>query len=76
MRCALCSRPLAVTSAWKGASDRFYCSEFCADSEVPQAAPARPTLLQLHRNRPYERLERMLPYMRRYSNQPPLAAHR
>jgi hypothetical protein len=69
MQCACCDRPLEVKSTWKTASNRFYCSEFCADSEVSEAAPAPDpaTLLQHHTNRPYERLERLLPYMRLYS---------
>jgi hypothetical protein len=33
MRCALCHQPIDLRSAWKGTHDRFYCSEFCADSE-------------------------------------------
>jgi hypothetical protein len=70
MHCTCCGRSIDAKSAWKGASKRFYCSEFCADSEVPEtAAPAMQpgTLLQLHLNKPYERLERLLPYMRAYS---------
>jgi hypothetical protein len=69
MQCAFCSRPLEAKSAWKGASEQFYCGEFCAEAESPEpvrdSAPS--TLLQQHTYRPYERLERMLPYMRQYS---------
>lgn len=67
MKCAFCNTPIDQKSAWKGTGDRFYCGEFCADSE--ELEPARPaaTLLQLHRERSYERLERLLPYMRQYS---------
>lgn len=72
MQCACCGTPIDRKSAWKVADQRFYCSEFCADSETADrrpriVAPASATLLDLHRNRPYERLERLLPYMRRYS---------
>jgi hypothetical protein len=69
MQCACCGRPVEVKSSWKTARDRFYCGEFCADSEVSEVAPAPAptTLLQHHTNRPYERLERLLPYMRLYS---------
>lgn len=83
MQCAFCSRPITPKSAWKGSSDRFYCSEFCADSEgaalnppavmtEPIAAPVRrmqraSTLLDHHLSRPYERLEKLLPYMRQIS---------
>jgi len=70
MHCACCGRSIDAKSAWKGASKRFYCSEFCADAETQEEAPraaATGTLLQLHLDRPYERLERLLPYMRAYS---------
>jgi hypothetical protein len=71
MRCTFCGRPVDPKSTWKGTGSHFYCSEFCADSEAPEAAQATPhaptgTLLQLHQ-RSYERLERLLPYMRAYS---------
>jgi hypothetical protein len=69
MRCRFCDRPLEIRSAWKGARDQFYCSEFCADSEAPEPLVAQgpATLLHYHLHRPYERLERLLPYMRRHS---------
>jgi len=69
MQCAFCDRLLEIKSTWKSDSNRFYCSEFCADSEASAAAPApvAATLLHLHTHRPYERLERLLPYMRLYS---------
>jgi hypothetical protein len=74
MQCAFCGNPLEDNFAWKGARSQFYCSEFCADSEAVgplEAAEVRPapaaTLLAHHLHRPYERLERLLPYMRRYS---------
>ena len=76
MQCAFCGNPLEDNFAWKGARSEFYCSEFCAESEVVEpveaagvgAAPAV-TLLAHHLHRPYERLERLLPYMRQYSAQ-------
>lgn len=77
MQCAFCGRPIKARSAWKGASEHFYCSEFCADSEGSQTAPAvaepirrknsAPTLLDHHLSRPYERLEKLLPYKRQLS---------
>jgi hypothetical protein len=77
MRCAFCDQPLEVRAAWKGASDRFYCSEFCADSEVSETAPTQDAaaLVERHLNRRYERLERLLPYMRRYSGHGPTISH-
>ena len=78
MRCTFCNKPLEIKSAWKGGGDRFYCSEFCADSEVSEVTLAlnQASLVQYHLNRPYERLERLLPYMRRYSGQAlPIARH-
>lgn len=78
MQCAFCRRLIEATSAWKGAGNQFYCSEFCADSETAEAAPSprTATLLQQHLNRPYERLERLLPYMRQYSGRATAAAQR
>jgi hypothetical protein len=75
MQCACCGRPIHAKSAWKGASGHFYCGEFCAEAEEAEAATASPpamtasSLLDLHRQRPYERLQRLLPYMRAYSGQ-------
>jgi hypothetical protein len=77
MRCSFCGRSLEVKSAWKGAASQFYCGEFCADSEAAESAPAAASLLQHHLNQPYERLQRLLPYMRQYSGRAsPAAAHR
>jgi hypothetical protein len=73
MRCAFCGRRVDPKSTWKGAVDQFYCSEFCADSESPEDSGDPPTaaaLLDLHRKRSYERLERLLPCMRAYSGRP------
>ncbi len=80
MQCAFCGRPIKARSAWKGANEQFYCGEFCANSEGTETAPAVetapiparrknrvPSLLDHHLSRPYERLERLLPYMRQLS---------
>jgi hypothetical protein len=34
MLCPFCQEAIDPKSAWKGSADRFYCSEFCADSEI------------------------------------------
>ena len=63
MRCAFCKAPIDPRAAWKGTSDRFYCSEFCADSET--IVPASQTILKPQIDRQYvERLERLLPLRR------------
>jgi hypothetical protein len=77
MQCDFCGKPIEPKSTWKGAGNQFYCSEFCADSEAPEEAalaPAQPTLLDHHVNRPYERLEQLLPHMRAYSGKALAAA--
>jgi hypothetical protein len=87
MQCAFCGRSIKAKSAWKGARDNFYCGEFCADSETTETAPmaraAVPvrkyrtsTLLDHHLSRPYERLERLLPYMRQLSGRAAADSHR
>ncbi len=85
MQCACCGRPIKAKSAWKGAGVQFYCSEFCAESETSEATPGLapprrrhrgPTLLDHHLSRPYERLERLLPYMRQLSGRASAGAHR
>ena len=82
MQCAFCSRPIKAKSAWKGAGAQFYCSEFCADSETIETAPVSvrrkqrgPTLLDHHLSRRYERLEKLLPYMRQLSGRAAAGAH-
>lgn len=78
MQCTFCRKPLELKSAWQGAHSQFYCGEFCADSEVSgsTAAPPSASLLQHHITQPYERLERLLPYMRLYAGQALPSAHR
>jgi hypothetical protein len=77
MQCVFCGRAIEPKSTWKGSGNQFYCSEFCADSEAPDEVPlepAQPTLLDHHLNRPYERLEQLLPHMRAYSGKTLAAA--
>jgi hypothetical protein len=62
MRCALCHQPIDLRSAWKGTRERFYCSEFCADSEGSVAIDQNSQKRLIDR-RYVERLERLLPLM-------------
>jgi hypothetical protein len=58
MRCPFCDRPIDRNNAWKGTADRFYCSEFCADSEC---IPSRQQSLKERFGRQYlARLERLV----------------
>jgi len=34
MRCPSCHLMIDPRTAWKSSNNRFYCSEFCADSEI------------------------------------------
>ncbi len=64
MRCPSCRQAVKPETAWKSANGRFYCSEFCADSETVK--PVRHQAEQKHEiDRQYrERLERLLPLRR------------
>jgi hypothetical protein len=66
MHCPFCHQQIDQDKAWKGTAGRFYCSEFCADSE---------TVIPLHHeqvrkdqiDRQYlERLERLIPLRRSF----------
>jgi hypothetical protein len=59
MRCPFCEQPIGRNNAWKGTADRFYCSEFCADSEC--VIPSRQQSLKDRFDRQYlARLERLV----------------
>ena len=59
MHCLFCDQPIDRNNAWKGAADRFYCSEFCADSECVN--PSRQQSLKERLDRQYlARLERLV----------------
>ena len=64
MRCPFCDKPISPKAAWKGAGGRFYCSEFCADSET--VVPLRQQAVEKREiDRQYRaRLERLLPLRR------------
>jgi hypothetical protein len=63
MRCALCHIIIDSGTAWRSSTNRFYCSEFCADSET--SAPLQQcTQKDLHDRQYLERLRRLLPLFR------------
>jgi hypothetical protein len=61
MRCPSCDKAIDEHTAWKSAADRFYCSEFCADSETIAPLPPPRRSLREHFDRQYmQRLERLV----------------
>jgi hypothetical protein len=58
MRCPSCHLIIDSRAAWKSSTNRFYCSEFCADSEV--SAPVQRCAQKEVPDR-LERLRRLLP---------------
>ena len=64
MRCPICHQAIKPQTAWKSAGGRFYCSEFCADSET--VIPLHSRTAHKHEiDRQYrKRLERLLPLRR------------
>ena len=61
MRCPSCHLVIDPRIAWKSSTSRFYCSEFCADSEI--AAPLEQCARKEVFDRQYvERLRRLLPF--------------
>jgi hypothetical protein len=74
MHCLFCKQPIQRDRAWRVASDRFYCSEFCAEAETENRVPGerpgahprpRPAFQKAQMDRRYvERLQRLLPLRR------------
>jgi hypothetical protein len=63
MRCPSCRLMIDPRTAWKSSTNRFYCSEFCADSEI--SAPVEQCVQKEVLDRQYlERLRRLLPFFR------------
>jgi hypothetical protein len=60
MRCRSCRSIIDSRTAWKISSNHFYCSEFCADSEV-SASFEQCTQKDVHDRQYLERLRRLLP---------------
>src|SRR5262249_27212384 len=46
LRCAACGRSLEATAAWKGAGERYYCNDFCAEAETVESPSLIPSLTE------------------------------
>ena len=44
LSCAACGRSLEATAAWKGAGERYYCNDFCAEAEAVESPSLIPSL--------------------------------
>ena len=64
MKCPNCHSVIDRDTAWKGSANRFYCSEFCADIEAQDASSSGVSKDEIDRQY-IERLQRLLPYVRR-----------
>jgi hypothetical protein len=63
MRCVTCHQEISRKTAWKVSASRFYCSEFCADSET--VVPSQRRVPKDRIDQQYmERLQRLLPLRR------------
>jgi hypothetical protein len=63
MNCPVCNQAIDENEAWKGTAGRFYCSEFCADSEADseKVVVLPTTSLRERFDRQYmQRLERLV----------------
>lgn len=68
MKCCNCHRMIDPKAAWKGSASRFYCSEFCADAEAHDHLASGQRVSKDEIDRQYmERLQKLLPYVRRRS---------
>jgi len=69
MKCPNCRSVINPDTAWKSSASRFYCSEFCADMETHEASSSRVSKDAIDRQY-IERLQRLLPYVRRGAASP------
>jgi hypothetical protein len=69
MKCPNCRSVIDPDTAWKSSASRFYCSEFCADVEAQDASSSQVSKDAIDRQY-IERLQRLLPYVRRRSAMP------
>jgi hypothetical protein len=68
MKCSNCHCTIDPKAAWKGSASRFYCSEFCADAEAQDRVGSARCVSKDEIDRHYmERLQKLLPYVRRRS---------
>ena len=68
MKCCNCHCTIDPKAAWKGSATRFYCSEFCADAEAHDQVASAQSVSKDEIDRQYmERLQKLLPYVRRRS---------
>lgn len=73
MKCLNCHSVIDPNTAWKSSASSFYCSEFCADIEVQDASSSRVSKDEIDRQY-IERLQRLLPYVRRRAAALPLGS--
>lgn len=78
MKCPNCDSVIDPDTAWKSSADHFYCSEFCADIEAQEAEAPHASRSRVNKDaidRQYiERLQRLLPYVRRRAAVLPLGS--
>jgi len=71
MKCPNCRSAIDPDTAWKSSASRFYCSEFCADIEIEAHDASGSRVSKDEIDRQYiERLQRLLPHVRRRSALP------
>ena len=72
MKCPNCRSAIDPDTAWKSSAGRFYCSEFCAEVEAHDPSSSGVSGVSKDEiDRQYiERLQRLLPYVRRRAAQP------
>jgi hypothetical protein len=61
MRCPSCHLIIDPKTSWKTSDNRFYCSEFCADSEISLSFE-RCVQKEAYDRQYLERLRRLLPF--------------
>ena len=72
MQCQFCGRSIERDTAWLGISNKFFCSEFCSESDMgSEELDQRYSQQKIRVDQQYlerlERLQRLLPHRRRLS---------